>query len=572
MTSCNATPQTLCNTQEKETMQVVSEAVPTLDYASTNAIAAPSLFSHMPDFSKVLSRPFTATESKMHYWFQSRDNLTPQEIQALLHDIRFIRYTSKVGITHRVDKTSVILSLCGFSSYIDRDVFLRMLRYAFQPRLIYASEIAQHQWEAVLVLNSRKYSTQLTFNGRDQFIDHVQKFCDTFKLSICLLELLSWTDPATVTAIQRIQKGFRIWGNWENFSNYDLKLEFEMAQELKSQAMMNDAVRSITNRNFTTGNMIHLHHELHNALLDNNQLMQANNRVTNALRNCMRYLLDVHTMLNNEATQIQHLNVTTYTFRLADNQQRLRSTSHNISPNSETSSNMMPFTDLSHFNALVQDLQQQNQRNRSSVADMRRSVHNFLNRNAIAVQAHDIEARNSRNRRNLSHNSRNYQPQTINPPNPNLSNSNATTPLYTIAPDESTTQYASPQETAYPSSPRPQLQSPLPVHPMHPMQPVPPPQNTIQHNVTEHNARPNTVMRNIEVIDLTQDDQPLTPQLSYQISRQANFQLPENYSPENEMPSLLTEIANFLPTRRSQARVGALPGLIDSRSRPHNLE
>ncbi len=564
MTS-TASTQNLPNMQEKEASQAVPASLSTSNSTSVNYFPIPSLFSHMPDFPKVLSRPFTPTESKMHYWFQSRENLMPHEIQCLLHDVRYIRYTSKAAITHRVDKTSIILSLCGFCSYIDRDVFLRMMRYAFQPRLIYASEITQHQWEAVLILNPRKYSPQLTFNGRDQFIDHVQKFCDIFKLSICVMELVSWTDPATITAIQCIQKGFRIWGNWENFSNNDLRLEFEMAQELKSQAMMNDAVRSVTNRDFTTGNMIHLHHELQNALLDNDQLLQTNVRIANSLRSTMRYLLDVHAMLNQEATQIQHLNVTTYTFRLADNQQRLRATANNNQANPTTTSSTMPFTDLSHFSALVQDLQQQNQRHRTSVADMRRTVHNSLNQNALAIMAHDIQARNARNNRNSNaginssarHSSRiarnqnnwnnqNYQNnQNINNPNLNIlranSASTATTPLQTVSPDETTTQYTSPLEPEYPSSPIPQPQSPIPVNP----------------------TLTNTTTQNIEVIDLTQDDQPLTPQLSFQIPPQAGSQMPQNNFPRNEMPSLWNEIQNYLPTRRSQARAGALPRLVD---------
>ena len=73
---------------------------------------------------------------------------------------------------------------------------------------MFASEVHKDQWEAIYVLNFRNYSSHLTSNGREHFIDYVQHFCDLFKLSISVLELPSWTDPATVTAIQRIQKAF----------------------------------------------------------------------------------------------------------------------------------------------------------------------------------------------------------------------------------------------------------------------------------------------------------------------------------------------------------------------------
>lgn len=253
----------------------------------------------MPDFQKVINRPFTITENKMQYWLQSRSNLQPAEIQSLLYDVCYVRYTSKTTDTQKLDQ-SVILSLCGFCPFIDRDVFLRMVRYAFQPRLVYASEVANNQWEAILVLNSSKYSPQLTFDGRDQFVDHVQKFCDIFKLSICVMELPSWTDSATITAIQRIQKGLRLYGNWENAGNNELRLEFELAQEEEEEArqarqerqareamagpglsvpqaapaQMNEDVRRVTNMGFT-GNMLHLFHELRNTLMDNVHLSQA---------------------------------------------------------------------------------------------------------------------------------------------------------------------------------------------------------------------------------------------------------------------------------------------------------
>ena len=190
-----------------------------------------------------------------------------------------------------------------------------MVRYAFQPRLVYASEVANNQWEAILVLNSIKYSPQLTFDGRDQFVDHVQKFCDIFKLSICVMELLSWTDSATITAIQRIQKGLRLYGNWENAGNNELRLKFEEEEEARqaqeeeeearqeeeeearqeeeeearqarqerqareamagpglsvpqaAPAQMNEDVRRVTNMGFT-GNMLHLFHELRNTLIN----------------------------------------------------------------------------------------------------------------------------------------------------------------------------------------------------------------------------------------------------------------------------------------------------------------
>ena len=53
-----------------------------------------SLFSNMPDFAKMTTKPFTKTENNMQYWFKSRSNLEPTEIQSLLYDVRYVRCIS----------------------------------------------------------------------------------------------------------------------------------------------------------------------------------------------------------------------------------------------------------------------------------------------------------------------------------------------------------------------------------------------------------------------------------------------------------------------------------------------
>ena len=373
------------------------ESTPRVSTCSlSTAPAESSLFSDMSDFPEVLQRPFTQAEAKCHAKLKTkihsrRANLQPQEIQSLLQDVRYIRFAPKAGIagiTRKLGQNPVILSLCGFCPYIDRDIFICVLRYAFDPRLVHASEVNNDQWEAILVLNPRKYSPQLTFHGRDQFVDYIQKFCDLFKHSICVSELPSWTDPATITAIQRIQRGSRVYGNWENAGNNELRLEFELSQARKKvnqMNQMNEEVRRESNLDLTADNMIDIYYELQHTLQDNDELAQINSHINareaTVLRNFDRYLMGIDAMLNQDATQIEHLNIST-------------NHSTNQLPNTSVNSSI----DLQQFNDMARSLQQRNHSTRQLVAlvtSMRGFIRDSMaqnSQNAVSVQAHSIRS------------------------------------------------------------------------------------------------------------------------------------------------------------------------------------
>ena len=446
-----------------------------------------SLFSSMPDFAKMTTKPCTPTENNMQYWFKYRSNLEQTEIQSLLYDVRYIRNTNKKGNKIKFDKKSIIISLCGFSSYIDRDVFLRMIRHAFQPRLLYASEVANNQWEAIMVLNYTKYSPNLTFHGRDQFVDYVQKFCDLFKLSICVLEIPSWTDPATITAIQRIQKGFRSYGNWENIGNNELRLEFELAQEYKTQSLMNEEIRRATNMEFTTGNMQHLFHELRNSRIDYMHLTQTNNRLAAMISNTIRNIQDGTRILTQQSMHIQHLHVSTYTLIQAENQ---------MQGNSQRSNSNQSMHDLQQFNNLVQGLQQQNE----LVTNALNSTTRYLRTSFLRSDLPRIF--------NTEHTP--ATPVYNNPGNPGNQGNQRNQSSH-----ENQGHYVSPPQSPYPASPPPQA------HP--PPRPPPPPQDP-QMQTAQIQTRQTNRLRNAEVIDLTNDDtllHTIPPHTTIQILRRA---------------------------------------------------
>ena len=389
-----------------------------------------SLFLTMPDFEKVSYKPFTSTEHKLKGLFSTRSKLHQEQIDALLQDVRYIRYSKKTtSLKQRTTDTSVVLSVFGFCSYIERDLFLRCFRYAFQPRLVFASEVRRDQWEAIYVLNFRNYSPHLTSNGCEHFVDCVQQFCDLFKLSISVLELPSWTDPATVTAIQRIQNGFRLYGNWENAGNNELRLEFELAQEYKAQALMNDDIRRATNMDFTTGNMQHLFHEVRNREIANAQLVQDNVQLGNAANNSTQILQDIIRMLTQQATHLQHLHVATYVLRNETQQQ-------NTTSNQASQQNANA---LEQFHTLVQNVQQQNQVMTSTLNNITRHLRASFTR-------HGRESRASRLRR----------PST-NATQTTASNADGSvTPVYDTG-HAGQTAYSSPPLAPYPASPPPNL-------------------------------------------------------------------------------------------------------------------
>lgn len=382
-----------------------------------------SLFLTMPDFEKVSYRPFTSTEHKLKFLFSARSKLQQEQIDALLQDVRYIRYSKKtLALKQRTTDTSVVLSVFGFGSYIERDLFLRCFRYAFQPRLVFASEVRRDQWEAIYVLNCRNYSSHLTSKGCEHFVDCVQQFCDLFKLSISVLELPSWTDPATVTAIQRIQKGFRLYGNWENVGNNELRLEFELAQEYKAQALMNDDIRRATNMEFTTGNMQHLFHEVRNREIVNAQLVQDNVQLGNAANNSTQILQDIIRMLTQQAANLQHLHVATHVLRQGSNETQQQNANA-----------------LEQFHSLVQNVQQQNQ-------VMTSILNNIIRHLRASFTRHGRESRASRQRR----------PST-NATHTTASNADGSvTPVYDTGHAEQTA-YSSPPLAPYPASPPPNL-------------------------------------------------------------------------------------------------------------------
>ena len=495
-----------------------------------------SLFSNMPDFPKVFNKPFTKTESNMQYWFKSRSNLQTTEIQSLLYDVCYVRHTSKHGNTYKLDKASVILSLCGFCSYIDRDVFLRMLRHAFQPRLMYASEVSENQWEAIMVMNSRKYSPQLTFHGRDQFVDYIQKFCDLFKLSICVLELPSWTDPATVTAIQRIQNGFRVYGNWENTGNNELRLEFQLAQEYKSQALMNQNVMSITDMEFTTGNMLHLFHELRNAQMETARLSRTNFRLSATVNSSLRSMQDVIRRLSQQDMQMHHLNVSTYALlQVQNNYQTWNPAGEN---NSNENSNQ-----LHQFHHLLQSLRQRHELITNALTNIARYMNTSLSRSDMQTSLSRIGSNPNANQFQARHSEANNRA----PNNAAEANEDqaATTPVYNQG---NQGPYVSPPQLPYPASPPPRAQTP--------------PQAPQIHRTG-----------NLEVIDLTNDDtmlQTTTPHTTIQILRrtprqqtqrnQVSFSRRTHTASLSDVPQAITAVSSaVLPSVSPAVLPGTLP-------------
>jgi len=296
----------------------------------------PSLFSQLPNFHEYVNKPLTKYERKLQHGLQEHDNLKQNEIQALMHDMRYLRYsTIKRRGSLRLygeRKPTVFLSLCGFSPFIQRDNFLRAFRYAFQPQLIYASqnknENGNSQWEAVIVMHMHTKNLHLTIHGRDAFVTHVENFCELFKMSTCVIELPSWQDATSVTAIQRVRKGNRFWGNWFKDQNTELRLQFEIAEEHKLQVERNEHVRRETHVDFTTGNTIQLYHELRNTLAREAALMDANVIFANRVRDMTTRVVHAQRMLRQETEQVQHVVVAFYA-----SQPNLAQPIHNINTN-----------------------------------------------------------------------------------------------------------------------------------------------------------------------------------------------------------------------------------------------
>jgi hypothetical protein len=216
----------------------------------------------------------------------------------ILKDARYLRAWFLKCPRHGNQSLTIVLSLYGFGSTCVREHFMRILRYALTPRLCWAADMGNGKWEAILYLKLFTWPMQFVFGGKDTFLESIEKFLDSFSMSIGVMELTSWTDTCTIAAMQRIQDGQYKRGNlWCN-RNKSLRLEYELAVLQKRREQESRIVREQMDLDFNGNNMVYLARELHMSHLAQDQLC-------NALRMLSQHLSSLGGDLYRQSTRLQ---------------------------------------------------------------------------------------------------------------------------------------------------------------------------------------------------------------------------------------------------------------------------
>ena len=199
---------------------------------------------------------------------------------------------------------TVVLSLYGFSPVMQRNCLLWSLKSTLNPKLLYASNTGAAQWEAMIVMTLRESTlsnhyqglteTPVLANGKlgspedicrvDAFINEVQAFCDLFKLSASILDLVSFQNPSAVSCLHRIEQGTFTFGNLWTAPNRWLLSSYQANLRRMQQDSENENVRLTTGMDYTTGNFMANYYAMRNAQLELHRLRVAHSDIMQHLQ------------------------------------------------------------------------------------------------------------------------------------------------------------------------------------------------------------------------------------------------------------------------------------------------
>lgn len=227
---------------------------------------------HLIQYEEVVSRPTKRWERRLEEALACHDGFVRRvegsaEAAALVRDARFLRHMCRRAARNAPScaRADLVLSVYGFASMRDRDTVLRLVRYALQPRVLWAAEVgdaSSGKWEAVLVLDMWRWPVQFVFGGRDEFVELLEKFLVACRQSIGVVELPSWNDPSTLAALQRVQSGRLKWGNLLCDMNRAYLLQHELATMVRERERERAVLRGHTDLYFSADNMVYLLREL----------------------------------------------------------------------------------------------------------------------------------------------------------------------------------------------------------------------------------------------------------------------------------------------------------------------
>lgn len=191
---------------------------------------------------------------------QSSMAMCPKEAQVLCSELMGLRRRSG----RNGSPVNRYVAVWGFGSVHSRNTFLRGLRYALQPRIIYASQ----KKPAELAPRSNYFEGVLCFQPGVASIEELEALVERFHMSIGIADLDTLMSEAMITCISRVQDGEYAFGNWQSQQNTFYRLEYarRLSQKQEREARMN--MQRVTGLPLTTANMLTLYYGRQNLEID----------------------------------------------------------------------------------------------------------------------------------------------------------------------------------------------------------------------------------------------------------------------------------------------------------------
>ena len=269
----------------------------------------------VPEEMAPVNPPEHKTDKRFRQRISRLSTHAPAEIDAIV--------TASSGLKQRLKERpapfsytahTVVLSLYGFSPVMQRNCLLWSLKSTLNPKLLYASNTGAAQWEAMIVMTLRESTlsnhyqglteTPVLANGKlgspeeisrvDAFINEVQAFCDLFKLSASILDLVTFQNPSAVSCLHRIEQGTFTFGNLWTAPNRWLLSSYQANLRRMQQDSENENVRLTTGMDYTTGNFMANYYAMRNAQLELHRMRVAHNEI-------MQHLQVFEGMIQNQA-------------------------------------------------------------------------------------------------------------------------------------------------------------------------------------------------------------------------------------------------------------------------------
>lgn len=144
----------------------------------------------------------------------------------------------------------------GFGNAVSRNVAINLIRFALRPRMLHASTQSTGRFEGYMILRSRITEEELS------------EVFDMTKLGMGFLEFDNYMDEASVSCIERVEKGWCSIGDWNSAKNRSIKLCYERKNMEYRERQRQETVLRETGQEFTTGNMLSMYYDRENLRME----------------------------------------------------------------------------------------------------------------------------------------------------------------------------------------------------------------------------------------------------------------------------------------------------------------